>query len=45
MTRQRRYGPDELVARAFDYDRDLGDPGTAPFTRGIDGDLYGDQPW
>jgi methylmalonyl-CoA mutase, N-terminal domain len=45
VTRQRRYGPDELVARDFDYERDLGDPGTAPFTRGIDGDLYGDQPW
>ena len=45
MTRQRRYGPEHLAARAFDHDRDLGDPGQAPFTRGIENDLYGDQPW
>jgi methylmalonyl-CoA mutase N-terminal domain/subunit len=45
VTRQRRYGPEHLAARAFNYDRDLGEPGSAPFTRGIDADLYGEQPW
>ncbi len=43
--RQRVYGPDDTAAFGFDYDRDLGDPGMAPFTRGIDRDLYADQPW
>lgn len=45
MTRQRRYRPEDLATRRFSYEQDLGDPGTAPFTRGIDSDLYSDQPW
>ena len=29
----------------LDYDRDLGDPGSFPFTRGIHRDMYAGRPW
>ena len=29
----------------LDYDRDLGDPGEFPFTRGIHRDMYAGRPW
>jgi methylmalonyl-CoA mutase N-terminal domain/subunit len=29
----------------LDYDRDLGDPGSYPFTRGIHRDMYAGRPW
>jgi len=37
------YGPDDLAA--FDYQRDLGEPGTYPFTRGIYPTMYRSQLW
>ena len=37
------YGPDDL--KAFDYQRDLGEPGTYPFTRGIYPTMYRSQLW
>jgi methylmalonyl-CoA mutase N-terminal domain/subunit len=42
---KRVHGPADLVASGFNYERDLGDPGEPPFTRGIERDLYGEQPW
>jgi methylmalonyl-CoA mutase N-terminal domain/subunit len=44
-THDRVFSPADLAALDFNYERDLGDPGVAPFTRGIERDLYGDQPW
>ena len=29
----------------LDYERDLGDPGSFPFTRGIHRDMYAGRPW
>jgi methylmalonyl-CoA mutase N-terminal domain/subunit len=40
---KRTFGPDDVAD--LDYDRDLGAPGSAPFTRGMERDLYADQPW
>jgi len=37
------YGPDDLAA--FDYQRDLSEPGTYPFTRGIYPTMYRSQLW
>lgn len=37
------YGPEDL--QGFDYQRDLGDPGTYPFTRGIYPTMYRSQIW
>jgi len=37
------YGPRDL--EGFDYDRELGDPGTFPFTRGIYPTMYRSQLW
>jgi methylmalonyl-CoA mutase N-terminal domain/subunit len=37
------YTPDDL--RGFDYDRDLGMPGSAPFTRGIHPTMYRGRLW
>jgi len=37
------YGPEDLVG--WDYQRDLGDPGTYPFTRGIYPTMYRRQLW
>src|SRR4051794_16705144 len=36
------YRPDDA---ATDYDRDLGDPGTFPFTRGVYPTMYRGRPW
>ncbi|HEY6101890.1 MAG TPA: methylmalonyl-CoA mutase family protein [bacterium] len=40
---ERRYGPSSLPR--FDYDRDLGDPGAYPFTRGIHPTMYRGRLW
>ncbi|ACU53676.1 methylmalonyl-CoA mutase, large subunit [Acidimicrobium ferrooxidans DSM 10331] len=40
---RRVYRPEDLAD--LDYDRDLGDPGTFPFTRGIHAGMYRDRPW
>jgi methylmalonyl-CoA mutase, N-terminal domain len=37
------YGPDDL--RGFDPDRDLGEPGRPPFTRGVYPSMYRGRPW
>jgi methylmalonyl-CoA mutase N-terminal domain/subunit len=37
------YGPDDL--EGFDPDRDLGNPGEPPFTRGIYPSMYLSRPW
>jgi methylmalonyl-CoA mutase, N-terminal domain len=37
------YGPPDLAG--FDYDRDLGDPGEYPFTRGIHPHMYRARVW
>jgi methylmalonyl-CoA mutase N-terminal domain/subunit len=37
------YGPDDLAG--FDYARDLGEPGSFPFTRGIHRYMYRDRVW
>ncbi len=37
------YGPRDLPD--FDYQRDLGDPGEFPFTRGIHSGMYRTRPW
>ncbi|MDP8969627.1 MAG: methylmalonyl-CoA mutase family protein [Actinomycetota bacterium] len=37
------YRPDDLGD--FDYERDLGDPGTFPFTRGVYRDMYRGRLW
>lgn len=37
------YAPEDL--KDFDYERDLGDPGTYPFTRGIYPTMYRGQLW
>ncbi|MCC6934995.1 MAG: methylmalonyl-CoA mutase, partial [Thermomicrobiales bacterium] len=39
------YTPEDLEAISFDYDRDLGDPGTYPFTRGIHQSMYRGKLW
>jgi len=37
------YGPDDL--KDIDYDRDIGDPGEFPFTRGIHANMYRGKIW
>ncbi len=37
------YGPEDLAG--FDYQRDLGEPGTYPFTRGVYPTMYRSQLW
>jgi len=39
------YGPQDLDAVGFDYQRDLGDPGEFPFTRGIHPGGYRSRAW
>lgn len=39
------YGPKDLEAAGFDYERDLGDPGEYPFTRGIHPLGYRSRAW
>ena len=40
---KRFYGPDDIAG--FDYDRDLGDPGEYPFTRGVHPTMYRGKLW
>ncbi|HEY3249298.1 MAG TPA: methylmalonyl-CoA mutase family protein [bacterium] len=40
---KRLYGPEDLTG--FDYDRDLGNPGEYPFTRGIHSTMYRGRLW
>jgi methylmalonyl-CoA mutase N-terminal domain/subunit len=37
------YGPDDI--QEFNYERDLADPGLAPYTRGIYPGMYRSRPW
>jgi len=39
------YTPEDLQNAGFSYDKDLGDPGDYPFTRGIHRDGYRSRPW
>ncbi|MBI5568774.1 MAG: methylmalonyl-CoA mutase [Desulfomonile tiedjei] len=39
------YGPDDLDAVGFDYERDLAEPGKYPFTRGIHPEGYRSRAW
>jgi methylmalonyl-CoA mutase N-terminal domain/subunit len=39
------YGPEDLEAVDFDYEKDLGDPGEYPFTRGIHPQGYRSRAW
>ena len=38
-----KYGPEDL--KNFDYQKDLGDPGEYPFTRGVYPTMFRYQPW
>nr|WP_209466441.1 methylmalonyl-CoA mutase family protein [Symbiobacterium terraclitae] len=40
---KRFYGPDDIAG--FDYERDLGDPGEYPFTRGVHPTMYRGKLW
>src|SRR2546426_9850427 len=40
---ERLYAPERL--RDFDYERDLGDPGEPPYTRGIYANMYRGRLW
>ena len=42
---RRLYGPTDLDADGFDYERDLGNPGEYPFTRGVHPTGYRGRPW
>src|SRR5437899_11003163 len=39
------YTADDLVERGFDYERDLGEPGEPPFTRGVYPSMYRGRLW
>ncbi|RTZ91128.1 MAG: methylmalonyl-CoA mutase [Deltaproteobacteria bacterium] len=39
------YGPEDLKEIGFDYERDLGDPGQYPYTRGIHPQGYRSRAW
>jgi len=39
------YRPDDLERTEFSYERDLGDPGSFPFTRGVHETLYRGKLW
>ncbi len=39
------YGPEDLEAAGFDYEKDLADPGQYPFTRGIHPQGYRSRAW
>jgi methylmalonyl-CoA mutase, N-terminal domain len=39
------YGPADLEARGWSYEKDLGDPGKFPFTRGPHATMYRGKPW
>jgi methylmalonyl-CoA mutase N-terminal domain/subunit len=42
---QPTYGPEDLAARGWSYERALGDPGQYPFTRGPHATMYRGKPW
>src|SRR4051794_34981298 len=39
------YRPGDLAANDWDYDRQLGEPGQYPYTRGVRKDMYRGRPW
>ncbi len=39
------YTPDDLAARGWTYEKQLGDPGQYPFTRGPHATMYRGRPW
>ena len=39
------YGPEDLAARGWTYDKQLGHPGEYPFTRGPHATMYRGKPW
>ncbi len=39
------YAPSDLEEAGFDYRRDLGDPGEAPYTRGVQPNMYRGRLW
>jgi len=39
------YGPEDLASRGWSYDKQLGDPGVYPFTRGPHATMYRGRPW
>jgi methylmalonyl-CoA mutase, N-terminal domain len=39
------YGPQDLEAAGFDYEKDLGDPGQFPFTRSLHPEGYRSRAW
>nr|MBA3454718.1 methylmalonyl-CoA mutase [Deltaproteobacteria bacterium] len=39
------YGPDDLTSRGWSYEKQLGDPGAYPFTRGPHATMYRGRPW
>ena len=39
------YGPDDLAARGWTYEKDLGAPGQYPYTRGPHETMYRGKPW
>src|SRR6476646_1337197 len=39
------YTPDDLASRGWSYDKQLGDPGAFPFTRGPHASMYRGKPW
>src|SRR5438045_4876292 len=46
MTAEKSYfGPDDLTSRHFDPSRDLGEPGTFPYTRGPQASMYRGKLW
>ncbi len=40
-----KYGPEDLEAVGFDYERDLGEPGEYPFTRNLFAEGYRTREW
>jgi methylmalonyl-CoA mutase, N-terminal domain len=45
LSLNRIYSPEDLQRLSFDYDRDLGDAGNYPFTRGIEKEMYRQEFW
>ena len=39
------YGPEDLAARGWTYEKQLGDPGQYPYTRGPHATMYRGRPW
>lgn len=45
ITIKNSYGPDDLEKIGFSYEKDLGEPGQYPFTRGIHSEGYRSRQW